>query len=54
MRNEQHGDAWIKGHLNIRPSNLTIYQLVFEAITGDGKARDASEANNILNFNLKN
>ncbi|RMZ97804.1 MAM and LDL-receptor class A domain-containing 2-like [Brachionus plicatilis] len=42
-RNEQHGNAWLKAHLNIQPlENNLQYQILMEAIAGDSYTGDVA------------
>jgi hypothetical protein len=43
MRDQQHGNVWLKAHVTLRPNtNLTSYKLVFEAMIGNGIKGDVA------------
>ena len=44
VRNEQHGNLWIKSNFNLDPSffNFTSYKIVFEALVGRGMRGDVA------------
>jgi hypothetical protein len=42
-RDFQHGDVWVKAHIDLNPNtNLSSYKLVFEALVGKSYNGDAS------------
>lgn len=38
QRNEQHGNVWLRAHVNLQSQNVPEYQIVFEAVAGDCKS----------------
>ncbi|CAF0741635.1 unnamed protein product, partial [Brachionus calyciflorus] len=41
-RTEQHGNLWLKGHVNLQSQNVPEYQIVFEAIAGTSYTGDVA------------